>query len=119
MTSSISPANMEVDDFVRSLKSVVSTNEAVAQALDSFIKDVDRKTRAHREFAENVDLFRQQLTRDLEESSTEASNRFTSLINQADSMVKAILGQLARSVQEVTSEADGLAQVGLAAFIHL
>ena len=111
--------NVWVDDFVRSLKNVVSTNEAVAQALDNFIKDVDRKTDDHRNFAATVDVFRRQLIHDLEESSTEVSNRFTDLISQADSAVKAILNRLAKSVREATAEVDGLTQVSSTILTYL
>ena len=90
---------------------MLSTSEAVAQALDSFIKDTDSKTRDQREFAANVDVFRQQLILDLEKSSAEVSNRLTSLVAQADSAVKAILMRLTNSVRDATTEADGLAQV--------
>ena len=111
-------ANAVADDYVKSLKNVVHTNDEIDKALRAFLQDIFSKNHEHLQFLKQVDAFHVQMARDLTSSAKEVSSILAWLVNRTNDASHKILRGMSTSFQGMKEDAEELALVGSKQVTH-
>ena len=90
---------------------MVLINDEIESALDGYMDDVKRRIRAHKDFADEADKFRQQVIRDLEKATKETSNTFAWMMNAVDEMGRGVLDRFSSTITKAVVDAEELMEV--------
>lgn len=108
-------ANVLSDDYVKSLKSVVSTNDEIDKALHTFLQSILSKNHEHIQFLKEVDSFHTKLTQDLASSAKDVSNILAWLADKANAVALGVVKEMSTAFQGMKTDAEELGHVCLAA----
>ncbi|KAL9117451.1 MAG: hypothetical protein Q9187_006010 [Circinaria calcarea] len=102
---------IEKDDMIRVLKSLVSTGSDLDDMLSQTLQDAAQRMVQQRDLAKAIDSFQRQLLRDLELASDETQSYFMRLMESMDSVMQNLLRRVSSVVKVLETDVIGLSQI--------
>ena len=108
----LTSSDMFLDELIMLYKSVVETNANANAALSRASKEVnDGLSQLQSNFALAMQIFQDQVTHEIEVSSTKAQSFFEKLVIGMDAAVRSMLSKLGSKMSAMESDAADLSEV--------
>ncbi|KAL9005416.1 MAG: hypothetical protein Q9188_001810 [Gyalolechia gomerana] len=100
--------HIEKDDLIKLHKSMVDTTSGANAALAQAVAAANEAMARQAQFGKEVNLFQQQIMRDLESSRTETRSYLGHLMKHVDSTLQGIINHLSTRLRDVDNEATNV-----------
>ena len=108
----LNSSDLFLDDLIQLYKSVVETNANANAALSRATKEVnDGLSQLQSNFALAMQIFQDQVTHEIEVSSTKAQSFFEKLVIGMDAAVQSMLSKIGSTLGTMESDAANLSEV--------
>ena len=108
-------SNLDLDELIQLYKSVVETNADANEALSRANREaIDGLSQLQSNFALVLQMFQDQVTHEIELTSTKTQSYFERLIKGMDAAVQSILSKIGSKLRDMESDATNLSEVSQA-----
>lgn len=109
------PSDLVLDELIKLYKSIVETNADANAALSRANKEVnDGLSQLQSNFALAMQMFQDQVTHEVEASSTKTQSFFEKLVKGMDAAAQSMLSKIGSTVNTIASDAASLNEVSQA-----